>query len=486
MRLVLASKSAADSHDRGLMTERLINVYPVPASAGAMAQFELRAVPGMVAHCALPGPFLRGMKAVGGVLYVVTKGEVHRVRKNGTTSLIASIPDDPDTAISSNRDAITITADGDYLLIREGEVTQPGPGRINAEGSVTFLDQFTLLSERGGREVEWTEAGLPETRNGLYFKTAEANDDNNVRLFAVGGYLIVMKQESSELWANTQQGKFAAFARVAGGVSEIGLKAFNLITPAKDQAFFVGHDNVAYITSGGAPTPVSTPAVAQAIQRNKPTHCFYYEDRGHRLCVIRFSDRPAWVYDISMAEWHERASGADHAPWSVVAAEYCYGEWYLGSYTGEIFKLGVGPMDAGKPMRRTVVSREVYMEGELFTVSELEILGRFAHSTIESGPDALLGSDSLPIRSQSGTPLLAQQQDYAATERPSRVWIRTSRDGGYTFGLPKIRDVARKGQHAARCRWTALGQYRRFCVEINITDPFEMPLQSDANIKVAQ
>ena len=486
MRLILASKSSRDGFDKGLSTERLINCYPTPAPEGAMSQFELRSVPGLVPHCTLPGPFLRGMKFVDGSLYAVVRGEIMQVRQDGTFSFIASIPDDPNTSISSNRDVITITAQGDYFIVQNGVVSQPGDGRITGEASVTFLDQYTVLCERNGREIEWTEAGQPDIRSGLYFATAEANDDKNVRLHAVGGYLVVLKERSTELWASTQTGGYSAFSRVPGGVMQVGLKAFNLITAAKDEAFFIGHDNVAYISAGGLPTPVSTPAVAQSLARGKPTHCFYYEDRGHRFCVIRFDDRPAWVYDIATGVWHERASGPDHAPWSIIYAEYAYGQWYLGDAKGGLYRTAMAPVDEWQPIRRTVVSREVYMDGAPFTVADLEVLGRFAHSGIESGPDVLIGMDDLAIQSQRGDPLLSQGQNYMATERPSRIWIRTSRDGGHTFSLPKHRDIARKGQHAIRCRWTALGQFRRFCVEINLTDPFEMPLQSDANIEVSR
>ncbi len=484
MRLTLASKSSQDSRNKGLSTERAINVYPVPAMDGALAQFELRSVPGLISLCKLPGPFFRAFRRNGDFLFAVCKGKVYRIRRSGFFRLMGAIPDDPQTDISGNRDTVVITAGGDYFNLDSGHITQPDGGRLTAEGSLAFLNQFTVIGARGGREIEWTQAGLPAKRDGLYFATAEANDDEIVRVMAVGGYVAVFKEESSELWANSGAGS-SALSRVPGGVLQTGLKAFNLATIAGDQLFFIGNDNVAYITGGGQPTAVSTPSVAQALARATPTHCFYYEDRGHRFCVVRFSDRPAWVYDIAMGAWHERAEGTEHGPWSIIAAEYCYGRWHLASYTGEIFILTFDPIDAGQPMRRTIVSREVYNEGQMFTVAELEILGRFAHSITESGPDVLIGQDDLSIRDQVGDPVLSEEQDTLPTERPTRVWIRVSADGGQTFGLPKHRDVARKGQHAARCRWTALGRHRRFCVEFNITDPVEIPIQSEANIRVA-
>lgn len=242
MRLTLASKSGSDSFNRGLSTERLVNLYPVPAPEGAMGQFELRSVPGLTAHCTLPGPFVRGLRRMDGSLYVVTKGAVYLVRDSGNIARVAEIPDDERTGLSSNRDTLTITTRGDYLVLKDRILTQPGFGRVTAEGSVAFLDQYTIIGERDGRQIEWTEAGLPSQRNGLYFASAEATDDPVVRVFTVAGYLVVMKTASSEMWASTSLGGFSAFARVPGGVVNTGLKGFNLVCAAGDQAFFVGNE----------------------------------------------------------------------------------------------------------------------------------------------------------------------------------------------------------------------------------------------------
>jgi hypothetical protein len=483
MKLSLASKSAADSFNKSITSERLVNVYPVPAPLGAQAMYELRSCPGLRAKGAVPGPFFRAFRAVEGVLYAVSKGELLRINADGTVAHLADVASDENTSMAGHRSNVTIAAGGNYYVWDGTSISQPGSGRFTSEGSVAFLNQFTLLSELDGREVEWTVVGDPTARNALYFATAEGRDDKNVRLIDSGANFIVFKQQSLEIWGSAGAAE-SAFARIEGGVIETGLKEFNLVAKGASNVFFIGHDNVAYIMRGAELQPVSTPAINQRLKRNDPTNCFYYEDRGSQNYVIRYADRPADVFDLATGIWHERSTGVNHAPWDIIAAEFCYGEWYLADRSGGIFTLGIEPHDNSQPMRRTIVPMAIYLDGEDFTVWEFELLGRFGVSTItESGPNLILDTMGQPITDEFGEGLLAQAQDAQDTTRGAKIWLRVSRDG-YTWGAPKTREVGRSGETELVAMWRALGSFRKFVVEINMTDPVEMPLLSDANVVV--
>ncbi len=479
-KLVLADKSARDPQNLAPTSERLINLYAVPAPTGATSSVILRSVPGTRSHVTLPGPFLRAMTSVEGVLYMVVRGALFRIR-GGTMEYLAAVDDDPVTTMAGHRDKLTISAGGNYYLFYDG-ITQPGSGRIVSVGSVAFADQFTLMSERGGREIEWTEVGQPDTRNALNFATAEGADDKIVRIATVGAYVVVFKERTSELWS--LQG--TDFLRVPGGVYDTGLLGPNLVAQMPGSLFFVGHDRVPYMTQGGGAMPVSMPAVNQALQDSTPTHCFYYEDRGHRFCVLRFSDRPAWVYDAAMGLWHERSSGVEHGPWDIIASAFVYGEWYMGGESGGIYRLGRSPTDANGPMRRTVVSRPLYMDGRQFSVPMLEVVGRFGNYTLdETAPDWLLDANGFPILNSAGQPIITAGNEPSTRSRPSRMFIATSRDGGHSFGRYRIKDIGRAGDFDARCKMHGLGQFRHFTAEVNMTDPVDVPLLGEANIEVA-
>jgi hypothetical protein len=334
----------------------------------------------------------------------------------------------------------------------------------------------------GEREMEWTTAGLPGTRNALYFATAESKDDNLIRALASDGYIWNMKQTSLELWATAGTGT-GAFARA--GQRNIGLKAYNLACVTPGGIFFVGSDNTARFLQGGEPRHISTPAVDDALERETPTHCFYYEDRGHRLCAIRFAGRPAWVYDASMDKWHERSTGADHQPWDVIASAFAYGRWHLGSRLGRIYRVGLLPYDVTGTMRRTAVSQPLYAESERFTIKKLEVLGRFGSSyKEEAAPNWLTSELGIPLRDEDGGEILLAetQQPIQQISAPGRIWIRVSRDKGNTFGLPKVREIGRLGEYEARATWRSMGQFRHFTCEINITDLIDIPILGEALI----
>lgn len=478
MRLIFAA-SARTADNLAPTQERLINFVPVPAPQGALASIILRSSLGTREWANLSGPFLRAMGVVDGQLYAVSAGGLYRVPESGAAAYLGAVADDPDTSMAGNRGAVAVAAGGGYYLYEDG-LTQPGDGRLSVVKSVAFLNQYTILS--GEREIEWTEAGLPDDRNALYFATAEAKDDEIVRVMALDGFLYVFKRASLEIWGPSGSGT-AAFRRQ--GTRNIGLLAYNLATVTPGGIFFIGSDKTARFLSGGDARQVSTPPVDDALARETPSHAFYYEDRGQRLCNVRFGGRPAWVYDAGTGRWHERSSGVSHGPWDIVASAWCYGQWLLGSRDGAIYKVGLTPVDATGPMRRTAVSQPLYAESERFTVNKLEILGRFGANYIEeNAPNWITTEYGLPLVTSSGSYLLATDpQPVSKISAPARLWIRVSRDGGYTWGSPKIRDVGRLGDYDARATWRAMGQFRQCTVEINMTDPVDVPLLGEALVE---
>jgi len=88
------------------------------------------------------------------------------------------------------------------------------------------------------------------------------------------------------------------------------------------------------------------------------------------------------------------------------------------------------------------------------------------------------------MRDEAGNYLAPMEQGpVETTTRPSRMWMRVSRDGGHTWGEPKYRDVGRIGDYEARVTFRAMGQFRRMNVELNVTDPSEISWLSEANVE---
>lgn len=451
--LEFVGQSARDSDNRQAATSRLINLYREPINQGTKALFSLKSVLGQQPFAELNSVFLRAMAEIDGVLYVAAGGQLYSVDAYANVNPLGLIDDSPETTISGNFLNVTICAGGKYYVYDGDTISQPASGAFSDFGSVTFIGNYTVLTERNGRRIQWSDIADAATLPGLNFATTEARDDDNLRAMPLGGNLWVFKKRSIEIWYITGQSGANAIKPVRGSVIDTGLKAFGLVTKFPRGGFFVGDDGIAYMTDGvGAPSPVSTIAVETALKEETPTHCFYYEDEGHKFCVIRFAGRPSWCFDIATGEWHERAEGPDHSAWATVATVKAYEKWLSGGDLGKINQMVRNNLDAGYALRRTAVSNTLSNEQRHFILDLLEFTGRFGRSD--------LGRDA-------------------------QCWIRVSRDMGETWGEPKTRSWGAQGQYDKRVRFRGLGQFIQATVELNMSDPTDIPINSIVTVKVS-
>jgi len=449
-------QSAQDADNIAANPSRIVNFYREPVVSGGKTRYALKSVLGQEQFAEVDRLFVRAMGVVDGVAYIAAGGYLTRISALGVATDIGAIADSAETTISGNTGNVTVCAGGLFYVWDGTTFTQPTGQAFTAFGSHETIGGYSVITEAGGRRLQWSGLVDPSSFDALDFATTEARDDDNLRAVAIAGNLWIFKTASIEVYYVTGQGTSSAFSRVQGSVMDTGLKAFGLVTKFDGGAFFVGDDGIAYVTAGGALQPVSTAGVETAISQGEPTECFYYEDEGHKFCVIRFSDRAAWAYDLSTGEWHERASGSALEAWTVRAMVKAYGKWLTIATGGQIGALGRLNADFGGTLRRMAVSRTLYLGGDRFRVSFMEILMRMG-------------------RSYLGRPSAA---------RSAMIWIRVSKDGGQTWGGEKWRTISDQGQYTNTVRYRALGQFRQMTVELNITDPTEIPVYCDANVVV--
>ena len=234
-------------------------------------------------------------------------------------------------------------------------------------------------------------------------------------------------------------------ARVAGGVWDIGLLSRDMLCRFEGGAFIVGSDSRAHLVSSGGFQPVSIPPVETAIKIDRPQACLTYSDEGHTFCAIIFKDSPAWVYDLSMNEWHERAEGVNLGPWNVAASCLLGREWAIGRNNGEISILRRTNADGSTPLVREVTSRTLRMDGQRTILREFEVFPRQGFSA---------GTMNLHI----------------------------SRDGGSTWTPPKPKPIGGQGEYGRRVLWRNLGQARAINAKLRWTEPRDICLSTQARI----
>jgi hypothetical protein len=436
-------QSRKDSDFQQASTSRLLNCYREPIEGG----YVVKSVPGTSLVVNLGSVFMRAMEEVGGNIYAVCGGRLFRIISDGTATQIGAIADGP-ADISGNNGSVTIAAGGKYYVWDGSVLTSPTGGAFASVGSVEFVGQTTIMTEKGGRRFQWTGVAAPTSLNGLDFATAEGRDDNILRCVVINGNVWLFKEKSIEIWYPTTTG----FSRIAGGVLDTGMKAFGLVAKFDGGALFVGDDNIAYITGGSGMEPVSTPAVETDIAQGSPVECLYYEDEGHKFCAIQFADRPAWVYDISTGEWHNRSAGVNYGAWPVVASVKAFGSWHVGGNTGNVLRLSRNNADFDGPLYRRGVSRTL-RNGDRVRIPRFELYGRMGQGPVNG--------------------------------REPQISLRFSRDSAKTWGIERWRSFGATGDYDARIVLRSLGQFRSVTAEFTTTDPIEIPILANAFLELA-
>lgn len=474
-------QSSQDGTAQPANTSRLLNLYREPVEEGGNTRHILRHAPGRELVADLGSAFLRAMAWVDSKVYTVSNGALYFVNADGAFTDLGEIDDDENTAMAGNLSDVTITANGKYYLYNGTTISQPTGAAFSNFGSVATVGNYTVLTEKGGNRIQWTDLGDPATFDALNFASTDGADNNNIRAVEIGGFLWVFKQRSIEVWAETGLANDEAFIRTNGGLLEKGLWGFNLVCKARESAFFVGTDGVGYLTGGGVPQPVSSRAVETAIRTKKPTHCSYYEQYGHKFCVIRFSDRPAWILDIATMEWHERAVGDLFEPWDVIdAVEVDSGEFWAGQSGGTISKFTTAATDLGNKLYRRAVSKTLRLDSERFRGKEFEVYGAYGY--------AAANADRLDVVSAGTAEALGYSTFYIGWGEDGNepnLMASFSRDYGATFSAERLLPMGAQGEYQTRTVARQLGQYRQMTVQLDMTHGFDIPIYSDARLEVA-
>lgn len=458
----MVGPSAQDASARPSGTSRLVNCYREPAERSII----LRPMPGVVPFSTLSGTLLRALVPIEDDLIAAHGGTLYRISEAGEATAIATIFDNAETTVAGLLGDIVAVAGGRYFLrTEEGVTSEPTVGAFSDFGSCVVTAQRVLLTERNGRRVQWSDVAAPETLNGLSFATTEQRDDLNIRAALVGGEPWIFKQTCIERWYASGSG----FAAIPGGLIDVGLKAFRLLTPIRGGVFFVGSDNRAYRASpGGSIEPLSSRVVDDHIVNNDPKRAFEVRWQGRSFYAITFSDTPAWLCDSQTGEWFERGEGQELGPWRAVAAAEAWGRSFVGFDDGSLLEHEAGADDNGDPLVRKVVTSTVRMAGRRFRVTRLEVPAQVGVGTLDTdGPF----TDPWPT--------------LTATPNAPHVLLRVSGDDGKTWGPAIPRSLGAAGDYGRRVVWRALGQFAAFTAEFTCSEPLDISLDATAYLEVA-
>lgn len=468
-KVIFAAESNAQ--DRALQNtgERLVNMYPEPVSQEARSPLLLWNVPGMqtFTSAGTAYDFLDLLNVQGGMTYLATTSSATNTQIGGLLSN-GFLGPGPSTGQAPDNNEILVEGQNDIYFCQNGVlrrwqidpvgatiVGMTGGAFSNDHSSVTVLSGYVITSQRigatTGRLFQWAlEGGALDALN---VATKEGRSDRIVRVMASQGRLYVMGERSFEVWYLTGQAGPAAFERVPGAVFDVGLRGLKLACEYEDRIWFLTDDGAFASLDGISVSPIRSPLLSEALAEGTPTAVFPYEDRGHKFVCIRFSDRPAVCYDLTTGLFHERSTGTALGAWDIVDTAPGYGKWHgyrSGSGALTFTRNAVDEASNGvaeAPLTRTIRSRPLELDGEIFRVP------------------------SLTLRLQP-------------TDTAFDVTMKHSRDGGKTWTAGRTKSVATTSE-TGRLRFNSLGRARLFQVEVTMDDEAETVMEAAAIVDVA-
>lgn len=445
------TQAARDASNVAASSEELVNVYPEAAPGDARTRIALRSVLGEVEFANYGRPIVQALEAATGRLWAVSAGLLYQIDADGSVTSRGTVGNSVETSISGNGSNVCVVANGDYSVWNGTTLTNPTGQAFSEFGSVTFAAYDTILTELNGRRFQWSATANPSSFNALNFATAEQRDGNIIRGTVDRAQLYLFTEACIEVWRSTGTAGATRYSFLTVIDQGRGLKGYHLLARDAFGIFFVANDGVAYIVSADSIMPVSTPAVQTDLTVGTPTSCYYYEDRGHKFCVIRFADRPAWVYDLTTQLWHRRQNGVERGPWGVQRMAYAFDKWVAADDFGDVLELQRTNTDRGLPLKRIMRGKPIYMDGKKFSVRQFQ-------------PLCSVGESSLG--------------------RDAELMLRWSRDGGQTWEGPQTASAGSLGQYETEVEFYALGRGDQFVPEVSCADATDIVFYSDAIVEL--
>jgi len=435
---------------RGYSQERALNWYARAFPTGASGELMLAPCPGFSKRKDIGAGDVRAMLALGVFLYIAAGGKLWRLNYNtGALTELGNIADDVATTMATTGTDVAVCAGGglrawstDTASFHNPTATLP----FSDIGSVAAGDGYFVATEITGKRFAYSGLNDARTWDALDFYSAEADPDQIKRVVNAFQEFWIFGESTCEVWSVV--GGSDVLSRNPGGVFDTGIAWKASAVQLDDALYWVGDDKVVYRARGYQPQRVSQEGVEALLQdydEDDALKFFRYVWKGHSFYVIRFPDRPAWVYDTTTGLWHERNTGADRAdPWLACCATEWQGVQVLGTPSGKVVDIG-GLTDDGATIAREAVSVPFVVGDEYVTMRGLT--AHLKTGETDLGRDAQV---SLEVR-------------------------RKTYDDWRTWSVERWRSLGDGGEDKV-ARWHALGRARGWQFRLRVTDPVETAL----------
>lgn len=285
----------------------------------------------------------------------------------------------------------------------------------------------------------WSDP-LTSTIDDLSFATAENSPDKSKDILFVGDTAVIFGSETVEFWPSVPDDVDLPFQPTPGRVYQTGIKDTGCATIFKDTWAWITNNNEVCVTD--PETVISDPAIEVRISNASTVTLWNYVLDGVDFLVVSMTGddiNETWAYHSRNNTWAQLES-------------YGYDNWVCQCFTGNYFGL------------RNTGQLATWSDGYSDFSGVLERRFR-AGMEITGGTEPL---NNVIIRTNPGqTTFLTGGYSNPIIE------LRTSRDGGFTWGPWKQRRLGTQGSYQTKSIWTSLGAfaYPGVMIEFRVTDP---------------
>ena len=338
--LIFAGASAQSLDQPDYHTQRMLNVYAVDTPPSDYGQVLYKGAAGLRRVADLGGP-VRALGEMGGQLYAVAGGQLHRVDAAGTATPLAAIPDAAKTIMDGDDQTILIAHGGGVTAFDVASGTASAVPNVPNASSVAYIDSFAIFTEPGSGRFYVSDAGDLDSVDPLSFATAETNEDNLVRVFVDHREIWLFGESSVEVWY-VSGGADLPVSRANDASLEKGCGAPMSVQKLSNTVFWVGNERVVYAASGYVPQTISNTALNQRLnaltqaQMEELTSSVWNEE-GREMYALHLPDDTTWVFDTTSGAWWER--GTEAGPWRGRCSAFAFSRWFIGGDDGVLYEL---------------------------------------------------------------------------------------------------------------------------------------------------
>jgi len=308
------------------------------------------------------------------------------------------------------------------------------PGGLQVLSICEGTDRLIII-DKGTGHFYWSDV-LSDNIQALSFATAENSPDNLKECLFIGDTLFLFGSETVEWWPANSSNSSLPWQPLVGKTFQVGIRDTGCACEFSTTLAWITNHNQVCI--GDPQTIVSTPALDERIAKSTAASLWKFYLDGTAFLAVSL-DTETWVFSQKSSQWSTFASDGQ-----VNWIPQCYAENVFGSrYDGRVLAWSNTYDDFGGVMER------------LFTAG-LPIV------------TASVPLNNITLKCNPGqTPYLSGNYVEPTVE------LRSSKDGGFTWGPWKQRSLGVNGEYRKTVRWYSLGYFSNpgILVQVRVDDP---------------